>query len=182
MIKAIIAGVALAVLSGAPVYASEPSAPPAPVAPKAAATVACEAYVYKGTTRNLCGAHPTAVDLDCKQVILPVKVVVKGVDPWRLDADGDGVGCDIKPSGSASASASKSASASASASSSSSAKPRASTGSSSSTTAAAAADSGPTLPLTGTSTVLLVSGGAAFVALGLVGFALTRRRNARFEP
>lgn len=178
MISTILAATTAAVLAGAPVYSVPSGPPPAPVAPKVA-TVACEAYVYKGTTRDLCGAHPTAVDLDCKQVILPVKVVVKGVDPWRLDADGDGIGCDLKPSGSASASASKSASASASASSS--VTPRASTSSSSSTTAAAAADAGPTLPLTGTSTVVLVSGGAAFVLLGLVGFALTRRRRTRFE-
>lgn len=178
MISTILAATAAAVLAGAPVY-QVPSGPPsAPAAPKAATVAACEAYVYKGSTTDLCGAYPTAKDLDCKLLAKPVQLVTKGVDPWGLDRDGDGIGCDIKPSGSASASSSASASPSASASSSSSAAPSAS----GATTTEAHPDSGPQLPLTGPSGWWLFAVGSVLVMGGLAVFAAVRRRRVTFKP
>lgn len=179
MIKSIIVGISLALASGAPVYAAD-AGPSGPAAPKAAVVVACEAYVYKGTGTNLCGAHPTATDLDCAQLAKPVTVVVKGVDPWNLDIDADGVGCDL-PAGPASSSASASASAKPSASASTSSGPAAATAGTSSTSSTSAVTDAGSLPLTGPSPWVLGGLGVLVLAVGGAAVVATRRRRARFE-
>lgn len=179
MIKSFIVGATLALTSGAPVYAAD-AGPSTPAGPKMATVVACEAYVYKGTSTNLCGAYPTAKDLDCKQLTKPVQLVAKGTDPWRLDSDGDGVGCDL-PAAGGSSSASASASAKPSASASTSSGPAAATAGTSSTSSSSAVTDAGSLPLTGPSPWVL--GGIAVLTVGLGGLAVvaTRRRRARFQ-
>lgn len=66
-----------------------------------AAPQPCEAYVYTGTTENLCADFPGNVEsVDCADVQYQVTLVDSGVDPWGLDANGQGtlgVGCESNP-------------------------------------------------------------------------------------
>lgn len=157
-------------------------------------TSACAAYVYKGTTTNLCVDFPGSKDRDCGDIKKPVELVKVGVDPWNLNRDTDRFGCDTPPpSGSASPSASASASASpsASASASSGASPSVSASASAGTSVApspsdsksapvGAAGGEPALPLTGPSGWEITAAGIALILAGMTAWVVVRRRQTRF--
>lgn len=80
LIKALLAGVLLALGLAAPASAATPSGN-------------CLAYVYKGTTTSLCDRFAGRSKVNCPEVGAPVRLVGKS-DPWGLDRDGNGLGCE----------------------------------------------------------------------------------------
>ncbi len=94
-----VAGPSAATEASSPAPSTSASAsPPGPVAksptPKPAQD--CAAYLYAGSTVNLCGQFPAGKDVDCKAIGYKIQLAGKA-DPWRLDADQDGVGCETYP-------------------------------------------------------------------------------------
>jgi LPXTG-motif cell wall-anchored protein len=188
LIKRITAALALAFAltgaTGSPVYATEGSPSPSASAsasaspsasasasaspsPSAPAAKPCEAYLYYGTSTNLCADFPGPADRDCKDIGYRVQLVKVGVDPWELDGirggprGRPGVGCDSlprKPVTSASASPSPSRS-----------------------TSAAAAGDGTELPLTGPTTGIAIGVGALLLTTGVVVLLAQRRRRTTFR-
>lgn len=63
----------------------------------------CQAYVYTGTTQNLCADFSDSQEsVTCLDVEYRVTLVDKDEDPWGLDGSGDnigtvGVGCETNP-------------------------------------------------------------------------------------
>lgn len=90
------------IMTGHNTYETECASSPA-VAPAVPETVpvqnACSAYVYTGTSTNLCGAFAGRDKLNCSDVKFRVTLTNKDVDPWGLDGSTGtkGIGCEGYP-------------------------------------------------------------------------------------
>ena len=84
----VVAGVAGALLLGSAASATTFAAV-SPVDP-------CEAYVYVGTSQNLCADFPEPDDRNCPEIAHKVRLVGSW-DPWGLDRDKDSYGCNTYP-------------------------------------------------------------------------------------
>lgn len=115
----------------------------------------CEAYLYTGTTQNLCAAGlPETGKVNCADVKYRVTLVNAAVDPWGLDGNRGtkGVGCESNPL-----------------------KPKPSP-----TTSPAAPAQAAALPVTGTPVKTFAAVAAGGVLLGAVALLVSRRRRTRF--
>lgn len=129
-----------------------------PAAPKD-----CEAYVYTGTTRNLCADFPGNADRSCTDVKYQVTLKNNNRDPWDLDGLSGGtrgvigLGCESNPR-----------------------KPGGSSSSSSSAPVGGGAADDGGLPVTGPSIGVVAFGAAILIGTGILLTALVRRRKVKF--
>ncbi|MEU4680744.1 LPXTG cell wall anchor domain-containing protein [Micromonospora sp. NPDC023737] len=128
----------------------------------------CEAYVYTGTTQNLCADFPNPSGaVNCSDVKYRVTLVDVSNDPWGLDGNTGtpGIGCESNPLMPTSGSTEE---------------PTADPTASASTSAAPAPGAGGGLPVTGINGVALAATGGVLL-LGGGALMLIRRRRVRFD-
>lgn len=171
---------AIALLAGSPVYATESPSPSigasigqdaADAAERAGLALRdCEAYYYYSTKQTLCEKFDGKEDVNCSQVGSKVQLRDKTNDPWGLDnGDGDDMGCEGE--GDYTPPTSKPTT------------PPTAAPSSEPTSAPATGTGGsePELPVTGPSGLALA--GTGLLLLGIGGAALAvRKRRTRFMP